>query len=178
MRRRWARHRVIPVVGIAVVATTAVTILEVAPWASGATQFRHTASSPAFQRGSDQGLAVTVTNMASRAQECVVVIRGADGSKLNTLRVSIPAGHAQVEGFLAGDFSQFTNRVVVQPVCPARRDHQPQQREPRGRGHRELRREEHRRLIADSASLGVGVVCRGAPNDDTMGAWRSLRHCA
>jgi hypothetical protein len=120
MRRRWARHRVIPVVGIAVVATTAVTILEVAPWASGATQFRHTASSPAFQRGSDQGLAVTVTNMASRAQERVVVIRGADGSKLNTLRVSIPAGHAQVEGFLAGDFSQFTNRVVVTSTSSSR----------------------------------------------------------
>jgi len=106
--------------GLAVALAAGVTVLAIAPWASGATQFRHSATSPTFELGSDQGMAITVTNVGGAAVSCAATIRAGDGSLLTKQAHSIDPGKSVVEGFATAPSNQFILRVVVSSKTSAK----------------------------------------------------------
>jgi hypothetical protein len=105
---------------VAMAFASAVTVLAVAPWASGATRFRHTALLPAVQIGSSQGFAVTVANVSSATATCTISILGTDGSSLNKRAAQLTAGQTTVQGFAAGVLGQPTMRLKVTSTSSSR----------------------------------------------------------
>ena len=116
---RGVRSRVFVALGLAAL-VTAVAVVAIAPWASGATQFRHSATSPTFQFGTDQGVAYTVTNVGTTTVTCHVEFRRSDGSSFFKGLPSLGPGKAFVNTILGAPDSQTILRFVVTSTSPSR----------------------------------------------------------
>jgi len=119
MSGRRVRPGIIVSMGIAV-ALASVAVVSVAPWAAGATQFKHVALSPLFELGIDQGLVVTVTNVGTTTVKCAITIRAIDGSVLDKQTHSVDPGTSSVEEFSIAPGGRAFNRLVVSSATSSR----------------------------------------------------------
>jgi hypothetical protein len=106
------RHARVVALGIVVALASAVAIVAIAP-ASGATQFKHSATSPTFQLGTQQGVAYSVTNEGTAAVTCHAEFRRSDGTSFNKIQPSLDPGKASVQIVLGAPQGQTTLRFVV-----------------------------------------------------------------